>query len=107
MPYRYESIETKKIIDNKSNNKGEIYYQNNVYPDVPINEEDSYIITTLGDRLDLIAYDFYGDPTYWWVIASANSLPGDSMIPPIGMQLRIPYEIIRTVNQYKLFNANR
>lgn len=82
-------------------------YTNNVYPDIPINPDDNYIITTIGDRLDLIAYDFYGDPSYWWIIASANSLPGDSLIPPIGGQLRIPINIQSVINQYKLENINR
>lgn len=107
MPYRYESIVKKNILDSKSNKKGETLYTNNVYPDVPVSADDNYVISTMGDRLDLIAYDFYGDPSYWWIIASANSLPGDSLIPPIGMQLRIPTNIQSIYNQYKRTNANR
>lgn len=25
-----------------------------------------------GDRFDLLAYRYYGDPTLWWLIADAN-----------------------------------
>lgn len=25
-----------------------------------------------GDRIDVVAYNFYGDATLWWVIADAN-----------------------------------
>jgi hypothetical protein len=34
----------------------------------------------------------------WWVIASANALPGDSIYPPIGIQLRIPIDIQSIIN---------
>src|SRR6266542_2938191 len=27
------------------------------------------------DRLDLLAYKYYGDPTRWWQIADANAAP--------------------------------
>lgn len=107
MPYRYEGLETKKLLNNKNSKKGEVYYTNNIYPDIPLKETDNYVITTIGDRLDLLAHDFYGDSTYWWIIASANSLPGDSMIPPIGMQLRIPTNIQSVINDYKVANSNR
>lgn len=107
MPYRYENFATTKVTNTKSRNSGEMYYQNNVYPDIPVSEEDLYVISTMGDRLDLLAYDFYGDSTYWWIIASANSLPGDSLFPPIGAQLRIPYDIQAILSQYKMENYNR
>lgn len=107
MQYRYEGLAKITLMNNKSNKKGEIYYSNNVYPDIPLREDDAYVITVLGDRLDLLAFDFYGDSTYWWIIASANALPGDSMIPPIGSQLRIPTNIRSAINQYKIANINR
>lgn len=102
MPYRYESIRRKLNVE-----QTERMYETNVYPDVPIAVGDNYVITTLGDRLDLLAYDFYGDVTYWWVIASANSLPGDSLFPPVGMQLRIPNNPVPINNLYKSENVRR
>ncbi len=72
MNYRYQNIQVAK-----SSVSGSQYYLNNVYPDIPLTNEDNYVITTLGDRLDLLAFDFYGDTSFWWVIASANALPGD------------------------------
>jgi hypothetical protein len=80
---------------------------NAIYPDIPLSNNDSYVITTLGDRLDLMALDFYGDTGYWWVIASANSLPGDSLFPPVGMQLRLPVNLSEIVNNYKSINIVR
>jgi hypothetical protein len=102
MPYRYETIPTKLNVEGKKRS-----YQTNVYPDIPVTEGDNYVITTLGDRLDLIALDFYGDMSYWWVIATANSLPGDSIYPPVGMQLRIPVNPVPINNLYKTENATR
>jgi hypothetical protein len=102
MPYRYETIQKKSDAEGVEN-----IYQTNVYPDIPISAADNYVITTLGDRLDLLAFDFYGDVTYWWIIASANYLPGDSLYPPVGMQLRIPSNPIPLNNLYKSENARR
>lgn len=102
MNYRYQNIQTAK-----STVSGSQYYLNNIYPDIPLSNEDSYVITTLGDRLDLIAFDFYGDVSFWWVIASANALPGDSLYIEPGTQLRIPVDLSGIVNDYKLVNTIR
>ena len=43
-----------------------------------------------GDRIDNIAFKFYGDPLRWWVIADANPqrLDWSSLIP--GEVIRVP-----------------
>lgn len=102
MSYRYQNIQQTKY-----EATGSQYYVNNIYPDVPLSNEDNYVITVLGDRLDLLAFDFYGDTSFWWVIASANALPGDSLYLEPGMQLRIPVDLSGILNQYKLTNATR
>lgn len=102
MNYRYQNIEQVKY-----QATGSEYYTNNIYPDIPYSNNDDYVITVLGDRLDLLAFDFYGDTSYWWVIASANALPGDSLYLEPGMQLRIPVDLAGIINQYKLTNAIR
>lgn len=86
---------------------GSLYYSNNIYPDVPYQSTDYYVITTIEDRLDLLAYSFYQDSSLWWVIASANALPGDSIYPPIGVQLRIPADVTTIVSNYKNVNNAR
>lgn len=101
MNYRYQNIKTTK------NSSGEQYYVNNLYPDIPLTGEDSYVIAVLGDRLDLLALDFYGDVSFWWVIASANSLPGDSLYLEPGMQVRIPANLTGVINNYKIENVLR
>lgn len=98
---RYSSIPVIK------NNKGIRYYRNNIYPDIPLTDQDLYVITTAGDRLDLLANDYYGDTSLYWIIASANDLPGDSLIPPLGQQLRIPADVETIINNYISINQNR
>lgn len=102
MPYRYQTIKTRKL-RNTSNE----YYVNVIYPDIPISNDDQYLYTTFGDRLDLLAHDIYKDQTLWWIIASANNLPGDSLFPPIGMQLRIPSNIQSAILKYNAINGIR
>jgi hypothetical protein len=102
MNYRYENIEIKRLNGNRNR-----YYSNNVYPSIPVSAEDDYVIAVLGDRMDLIAFDFYGDPSLWWIIASANALPGDSLYLEPGMQIRIPFNVTAVLNQYNQVNSNR
>ena len=102
MNYRYQNIDVIKY-----QATGSEYYVNNIYPEIPPTNEDNYVITVLGDRLDLLAFDFYGDSTFWWVIASANSLPGDSLVVEPGTQLRIPVDLANAINNYKVLNATR
>lgn len=99
MPLRYLNIPITRV-----NVTGSQYYQTNVYPSIQPTDNDYYVITTINDRLDLIALDFYQDQSLWWVIASANALPGDSIYPPIGIQLRIPSDIKTILNNYTLVN---
>ena len=84
-----------------------MYYKTNIYPEVQPTNNDYYIITTVEDRLDLLAYDFYQDSSLWWVISSANALPGDSIYPPVGIQLRIPQNIQSILTTYNRVNNVR
>lgn len=59
-----------------------------IYNSVPETDEDIYVITQLGDRLDLLAHQFYGDTSLWWYIAKANNLV--SIRVEAGVSLRIP-----------------
>tara|TARA_R100000541_G_scaffold16323_1_gene25985 strand:- start:1141 stop:1461 length:321 start_codon:yes stop_codon:yes gene_type:complete len=69
-----------------------IYYVNAVYPEIESSSEDLYITTSYEDRLDLLAYDYYGDETLWWIISRANPdiTRRDSFFIKLGVQIRIP-----------------
>ena len=99
MARRYENIGTYKGIG------GKVIYLPTQYPKLVPTNEDYYIITKDQDRLDLIAYDFYGDATLWWVVAMANDLPGDSMFPPLGFQLRVPANVDAALNAFDDANS--
>jgi hypothetical protein len=95
---RYEQ---NTILTEKFTNK--TYYKNKLYPNIPISSEDIFVITTTGDRLDLLAYTYYQNPEYWWIISMANNnITKGSMFPQPGTQLRIPLnvnEVLRTFNE--------
>ena len=66
MRNRLAYIGTKK----KPNTKK--YFKPIKYPKIPLNINDIYVITVAGDRLDLLANQFYNDTRLWWIIATAN-----------------------------------
>lgn len=61
-----------------------------IFPNIPVNENDQFIITTSADRLDKLADIFYDDQNLWWVIAASNGLGKGTLIVPANTKLRIP-----------------
>ena len=101
MPNRTKNIEVLKT------KQGRRYYKNVIYPNIPVNENDTYLITTGGDRYDTLAQQFYGDSSLWWVIASANNSKKDGLIVEAGVQLRVPYDATAAIALYEDLNQNR
>jgi len=58
------------------------------YSSIPETDGDMYVISQPGDRLDLLANQYYGDISLWWYIAKANGLTFMTLKP--GTSLRIP-----------------
>lgn len=78
-----------------------------VYPEVAPSEEDYYIISSMGDRFDILAKQFYNNQDYWWVIASVNpNVRRDTMYITPGLQLRIP-PLRKAIQLYESGNTNR
>lgn len=76
------------------------------YPEIPRSENDIYVITTIGDRYDTLAFQYYQDSSLWWVIANANGNANKSTLtPPIGSQIRIPINPSPTEIQYQNINT--
>jgi len=98
MSSRYLTIQTQKTDDGKN------IYRQTYYPEFGINEDDIYIITSTTDRYDMIAKDFWGDETNWWLIPMLNNLECDSFYPPIGVQLRIPIDVVQLINTFNKEN---
>jgi nucleoid-associated protein YgaU len=73
-----------------------------------LSESDVYVITTVGDRLDSLAFSYYNDSTLWWVIAMANNnATKGALFPEPGTQLRIPTDLNTVLNLFEQFNQAR
>jgi phage tail protein X len=104
---RYQPIPT-IIIDKKPS------YQTTKYPEIPLSDEDTYVYTTQGDRFDVLARQYYGDQSLWWIISIANTavagtslpadLPQNSLIIPQAIQIRIPANYVDILNSFKVLN---
>ncbi len=70
--------------------KGRVQYGTTIYPSLPPESGDVYVITQPGDRLDLLAYQYYGDESLWWIIATENNCGHGSLSIDTDSQLRIP-----------------
>lgn len=85
---------------------GKLMYTTVRYPDIPKSFEDTYVYTTIGDRFDTLAQQFYGDSTLWWIISIANdNLLQNSLTPPPGSQIRIPANPVPIISEFKLINS--
>ena len=69
------------------------YLETTIYPKIKATDNDVYIITTINDRLDILADKYYGDKNLWWIISVANNLNDASLHIEEGKQLRIPSNI--------------
>ena len=65
-------------------------YLTSRYPVIPKSDNDLYIISRVGDRLDLLASRFYETTEAWWIIAEANQIGKGTLVIPPGLQIRIP-----------------
>ncbi len=81
---RYLSNPKKKTPDGK-----QVYKSKRLKP-IPLKNDDIYVATQTGDRLDLLSNQYYGSPTYWWIIANANNIHDGKLGLKDGTILRIP-----------------
>jgi len=91
-------------IANKVDERGKRVIKPLLYPPIPRSVDDIYILTTPGDRLDLLAKKYYGDVGYYWMIAQANGIGKGSLNIPIGVQLRIPKDVTKILQEYSDLN---
>lgn len=95
MASRYDDNIKKKLDD------GRIVYKTRLYPNIPLKDDDIYIVTQTGDRLDTVAYQYYGDQSLWWIIATANNIHDASFGVDDGTILRVPKDYINVINQFR------
>lgn len=95
---RYTDIEIRKT------STGRRYRRTVKYPVIEPSFEDTYIIGMESDRLDNLAWNYYKDPTLWWIIARANNIGKGDLSVPIGSQIRIPANPLEIVNEFNELN---
>jgi phage tail protein X len=105
---RYQNILKTKI-------DGKEVYVTSRYPEVPLSESDIYVITTQGDRFDVLAQQYYQNSSLWWIISIANtgnagagtlvSLPQNSLVIPEGIQIRIPSNYADVIRNFNTINV--
>ena len=98
MPSRYSNTKIKR------DKSGIRAYKTTYYPDIPIRNDDHFIYPRFGERLDTLAYNFYGDSTLWWVIAKANGIRGKLNVP-VDTEIRIPGNISKVLEDF--YNLNK
>ena len=95
---RYQFTDIDKRYDGKN------VYKTTYYPIIHPAEDDVYIIANDGDYLDSLAYKYYGDESYWWIIARANNIGFGKLSIKEGTQLRIPQNISLIIQNLKNVN---
>ena len=88
----------------KLDKSGVRVYTTTYYPQIPIEDSDTFIYTKDGDRFDTLAYKFYGDSTYWWIIAKANGIRCKLGLKP-ATPLRIPGNIAEVLRKFNALNG--
>jgi hypothetical protein len=91
MASRYENNKNKKL------NDGRIVYHSKIYPEIPLRDDDIYVASETGDRLDTLAFQYYEDASLWWIIASANNIHNAPFGLKDGTILRIPQNYIEII----------
>lgn len=99
MANRYTYTDTLKEADTNRS-----YMESTIYPKIKPSDNDFYIISEDGDRLDLLAKRYYDNPAMWWIIAVANNLNDANLYVETGIQLRIPADTANISAQLRKIN---
>lgn len=83
--------EFSKIIKDPQTKKERV--ESTFYPKFPYKDTDVYLFTKRTDRLDLLSYQYYGDASFWWIIARVNNLGKGAFGINPGLRIRIPYPV--------------
>jgi uncharacterized membrane protein YgcG len=98
---RYSPISTKLT------STGKRIYNTVRYPEIPRSLDDIYVYTSIGDRFDTLAEQYYDDSSLWWIISIANGNTNQSSLtPPLGQQIRIPSNPSAIIANYENLNPS-
>ena len=77
-----------------------------LYPEIRIGDGDQFVYPIDGDRLENLAYRYYGDSTLWWIIAQANKIRDGSFALSPTEKLRIPKNISQIISDLRSINED-
>ena len=97
--YRFTGIKIDK-------NTGNRVQKTTLYPEIKIEDGDQFIYPLDGDRMESIAYRFYGDSTLWWIIAKANSIRDGSFGLKPDEKIRIPSNVPQILSDLRAINED-
>jgi|TARA_R100000030_G_scaffold63972_1_gene48675 nucleoid-associated protein YgaU len=87
------------------NRKGQRVLVPTLYPQIPLSDSDKFVFPKDGDRLDNIAFRYYGDASLWWIIAQANNLGKGRTILNPNFQIRIPGNQSKIIADFEKLNG--
>ena len=91
---RYYNNKTKKTTE------GRTVYKSIIHPNIALRDDDVYVATETGDRLDTLAHQYYKDSSLWWIIASANNIHNSVFAFTEGTILRIPQNYLQILRNF-------
>ena len=77
------------------------------YPKIPIKDSDKFVAVSRGQRLDMLADQYYGDTSLWWIISKANNLSGSEIQLDPSKTYRIPLEIETVLTEFNELNRKQ
>ena len=92
--------------DEVKNSDGKRVYSSIRYGKPPLKDTDIYIYSKKSDRLDTLAYRYYGNVRFWIFIALANNIGKGTLVVPPGIRLRIPYPMSQRFANEQIKKAN-
>ena len=76
-----------------------------LYPEIPLSDSDQFVYPKDGERLENIAFQYYGDVSLWWIIAKANDLGKGRTILNPNFQIRGLGNQAKIISDFNNLNA--
>ena len=77
-----------------------------LYPEIKIEDGDQFVYPIDGDRVENIAYRYYGDSTLWWIITKANGIRDGSFGLKPDVKIRIPGNVPQIMSDLRAINED-
>lgn len=77
-----------------------------LYPEIKIEDGDQFVYPIDGDRLESLAYRYYGDSKLWWIIALANKIRDGSFALKPDEKIRIPSNVQVILKDLRAINSD-